>query len=57
MVIVRAGTLDMSDKLKVAAHIWVRRKQAWIAIPQDTPTWDEGAPLDQLAAALSGTDP
>lgn len=55
VMIFRAGTLDLSDRLNVAAHIWVRRKQAWIAIPQGTPTWEEGAPLDLLAAALSGT--
>lgn len=52
VTLIRAGTLDQSDELSVAAHIWVRRKQARIAIPLGTPIWDEGAPLDQLAEAL-----
>jgi hypothetical protein len=30
VVVVRAGTLDRSDELNTAAHIWVKRKQPWL---------------------------
>ena len=53
LVIIRAGTLDDSDALDVVAHIWVKRKQPWIAIPADVPTWLESAPPEELAAALA----
>jgi hypothetical protein len=52
LVILRAGTLDDSDALDVAAHIWVKRKQPWIAIRKDVPSWPEAAPPEELAAAL-----
>ena len=52
-VVLRAGTLDRSDELDVVAHIWVKRKQAWIAIPDGVPHWDESAPPEAMAAALT----
>jgi hypothetical protein len=52
IAVVRAGTLDDSHLLDVAAHIWTRRKQPWIAIPEGVPSWPEGAPPLELAAAL-----
>lgn len=53
VVIVRAGTLDRSDELDVVAHIWVKRKQPWLNLAVDVPTWPEAAPLAELAQALS----
>jgi hypothetical protein len=53
LVVVRAGTLDRSDELKVVAHIWTKRKMGGIVIPDDVPSWPEGAPPADLAAALS----
>ena len=53
VVVVRAGTLDRSDELEVAAHIWVKRKQPWLALPDGTPAWEEGAPLPELLKALA----
>jgi|SRR5579872_3068680 len=50
---VRAGTLDRSDELRIAAHIWTRRKLDGIDIPGDVPAWAEGAPPEDLVAALS----
>ena len=50
--VVRAGTLDDSNALDVAAHIWVKRKQHWLALPAGVPSWPESAPLDELAAVL-----
>jgi hypothetical protein len=52
LAVVRAGTLDDSHLLDVAAHIWTKRKQAWITIPEGVPAWPEGAPPMELAAAL-----
>jgi hypothetical protein len=52
-VVLRAGTLDNSDDLNIAAHIWVKRKMAGIVIPDSIPQWDEGAPPAEFMAALS----
>ena len=51
--VLRAGTLDRSNELKIAAHIWAKRKMHGIAIPEDTPSWPEGAPPADLIAAIS----
>jgi hypothetical protein len=53
VVVMRAGTLDRSDELDVVAHIWVRRKQPWLQLPQTVPTWSEGAPVAELLQALA----
>ena len=53
IAVVRGGTLDRSDELKVAAHIWTKRKMGGIVIPDDAPSWPEGAPPADFIAALS----
>jgi hypothetical protein len=53
VVVVRAGTLDRSDELDAAAHIWVKRKQPWLTLPEEVPTWPEGAPPAELLQALA----
>ena len=53
VVVVRAGTLDRSDELDIVAHIWVKRKQPWLKLPEDVPTWPEGAPAAELLQALA----
>ena len=52
MVVVRAGTLDASNLLDPIAHIWVKRKQAWLAIPDGVPSWAETPTPNEFAAAL-----
>jgi hypothetical protein len=52
IVVVRAGTLDRSDELQAVAHIWVKRKQPWLTLPESTPAWPEGAPVAELVGAL-----
>jgi hypothetical protein len=52
LAVVRAGTLDRSDELNVVAHIWTKRKLAGIVIPDNVPSWLEGAPPADFAAAL-----
>ena len=54
LAVVRAGTLDASDGLMPRAHIWVKRKQAWIGIADDVPQYPEGAPPAEFAAILLG---
>ena len=51
---IRAGTLDRSDDLTIVAHIWTKRKLAGIDIPAGVPAWEEGAPPEAFAAALTG---
>ncbi|HEV7914315.1 MAG TPA: GFA family protein [Albitalea sp.] len=53
LVVLRAGTLDRSDELDVVAHIWVKRKQPWLKLPEAVPAWSEGAPGDELSQALA----
>jgi hypothetical protein len=50
---IRAGTLDRSDELTLAAHIWTKRKMGGIDIPDGVPTWAEGAPPAEFMAALT----
>lgn len=52
IALIRAGTLDASDTLIPRAHIWVKRKQPWVTIAVDVPTFEEGAPPAEFAAIL-----
>jgi hypothetical protein len=52
LAVVRAGTLDRSDELKIVAHIWTKRKLEGIDIPANLPTWPEAAPPADFIAAL-----
>lgn len=52
LAVVRAGTLDNSDKLDIVAHIWTKRKLNGIDIPQGMASWPEGAPPAEFAAVL-----
>ncbi|MET0239455.1 MAG: GFA family protein [Sphingobium sp.] len=51
MIIVRAGTLDRSDEIVPAAHIWTRRKQPWVNIG-NSPDFAETPSHEQFAKAL-----
>lgn len=53
LAVVRAGTLDASDTLVPRAHIWVKRKQPWIVIADDVPSFAENAPTDAFRAILT----
>ncbi|MGD0142330.1 MAG: GFA family protein [Rhizomicrobium sp.] len=53
LVVVRAGTLDRSDELKVVAHIWTKRKMTGIVVPEGVPSWPESAPPADFIAALT----
>ena len=52
IALVRAGTLDDAEHIVPRAHIWVKRKQPWVVLPDGAPQWPESAPLAEFAAAL-----
>jgi hypothetical protein len=56
IVLVRAGTLDASDSIEPLAHIWVKRKQPWIELPEGVPAFPENAPPDRFRRILTGED-
>ncbi len=53
LALLRAGTLLDSDQLTPSLHIWARRKQPWIALPQDARAYPEAAPLDVTMALFA----
>jgi hypothetical protein len=53
IVVVRAGTLDRSDELDIVPHIWAKRKQPWLKLPESVPVWSESAPAGDLLQALA----
>ena len=55
VAVIRAGSLDRSDELVLVAHIWAKRKLAGVEIPAGVPTWPEGAPPEDFAAAVMGS--
>ncbi|MBS0470277.1 MAG: GFA family protein [Proteobacteria bacterium] len=52
--VIRAGTLDHSDRLSIVAHIWTKRKLKGIDIPKDVPSWPEGAPTEEFIRIVMG---
>ena len=40
-VILKPGTLDDPSIVAPQAHIWVRRKQAWLSLTDDAPQFTE----------------
>lgn len=52
LAVLRAGTLDESDRLEPALHIWVKRKQPWIEIAAGVPTFEEQAPVGDFMAIM-----
>jgi hypothetical protein len=54
IAVMRAGTLDDSDRLDVVAHIWMKRKQPWLIVPDGVPSWPESAPPEDFLPLLMG---
>ena len=54
IVILRAGTLDESDALVPKLHIWMKRKQPWVDLPEGVPVFMESAPPAEFIAILMG---
>lgn len=53
MAMVRAGTLDGSEHLTPALHMFTSTKQPWILLPDDVPCYEESGTPTELAAILS----
>jgi hypothetical protein len=51
MAVVRAGTLEDSPLLEPIAHIWVKRKQPWLVIPDGVPSFPESPTPEEFMAA------
>lgn len=52
MVFLRAGTLDSSQRLEPMAHIWTSRKQSWVKLPENVPSFQESPSPDEFGAAI-----
>jgi len=52
MIVLRVGTLDRSDEVEPALHIWTRRKQAWLKIDEAIPTFEVSPTPAEFAAAV-----
>jgi hypothetical protein len=57
MIILRAGTLDRSQQLAPIAHIWVKRKQGWVVVPEAVPAFEETPTPEEFGAALRSAAP
>jgi hypothetical protein len=53
MIILRAGTLDRSDEIVPAIHIWTSRAQPWVVLPDRTPAFEKTPTPEQFQAALA----
>lgn len=53
VAVVRAGTLDRSDELETPLHIWVKRKQPWLRLPEDAVTFEENGTREAMMAVLA----
>ncbi|WP_375286075.1 GFA family protein [Sphingomonas sp.] len=56
MTILRVGTLDRSNEIVPAVHMWTSRKQSWVRIPEAIPAF-ETTPTPQQFAAVLGRVP
>ncbi len=54
IALLRAGTFDASDRVVPRAHIWIKRKQPWVTITDDVPTFNENAPPADFVGILMG---
>jgi len=48
VVLVRAGTLDDSEAIVPALHMWASRRQRWIGLPDDAEAYDEAIPVERI---------
>jgi len=48
VALVRAGTLDASDTIVPAVHMWGSRRQPWIGLPPEAEVHAEAIPLERV---------
>ena len=56
MIFLRAGTLAGSQTLDPIAHIWISRKQAWIALPKGIPVFAVSPTAEEFGAAIHAAE-
>ncbi|MFJ4346225.1 GFA family protein [Pseudomonas sp. NPDC089401] len=54
MRVVRAGVLDGAQAWVPVAHIWTRRRQPWVVLPQGVAQWEETPTAEAFGKALFG---
>lgn len=52
LAVLRAGTLDRSEELECAAHIFTNYRQRWFALPEGVPIWPEAPDPAEFVAAF-----
>jgi hypothetical protein len=52
LAVLRAGTLDRSEELECAAHIFTDYRQRWFVLPEGVPAWPEAPEPAEFVAAL-----
>jgi hypothetical protein len=52
IAVVRAGTLDDSERLECRAHIFTEFRQRWFALPDDVPAWPDAPDMGRFMALL-----
>lgn len=50
MTIVRMGALDESQFVVPLVHMWAKRKQPWIGLPDEAEVYEEAVPTERLKA-------
>lgn len=48
VALVRAGTLDDSDRIVPAVHMWASRRQPWIGLPEGAEAYDQAIPVERI---------
>jgi hypothetical protein len=48
VALVRAGTLDESDTIVPAVHMWACRRQPWIGLPGNAEVHDQAIPFERF---------
>jgi hypothetical protein len=48
IALVRAGTLDDSDTIVPAVHMWGSRRQPWVGLPAEAEIYDEAIPVERV---------
>lgn len=54
MRVVRAGVLEGAERFEPVAHIWTRRKQPWVVLPQGVAQWAQTPTAEEFGQVLMG---
>ncbi len=53
VALLRVGTLNASHEVVPLIHIWTKREQYWVVLPEDTETCDEAIPAERAMAVFA----